>query len=380
MKVPFQRDVPDPLRTLLAERLDAIAAKARQSGGIEKADLEPVESLARLCALADTAKPKKTNPVLGGTVLLVTMGAATFLMFGHIPVTEIETETALTSVTFRIPRPTAIMGGWRVRSLGISGFDEVALPAIQDQPERTAQTSSPFRIEALDSKKSPGSVSLAPIHVAVNTLVTLEPSSKKGYRMLLKVEKGSTLQLQVNVLGSVRFSGLDSPDVAATLRVPRGIAVTAGAAPLDLALEFPDDEDPSFLPLLPVDRLGFINVEEFGDGTELETRVVSSILSGTLYYESLDGRERKLRENEEIHLSGLKGVIRSIRLKPGNLVLRYDGAVRGIVSGSEAHAHNLMPSWLEFLKAQRPVELLWATGMYLFGMVMAALKWFKIKV
>jgi hypothetical protein len=132
--------------------------------------------------------------------------------------------------------------------------------------------------------------------------------------------------------------------------------------------------------MLPVDRLGFTKVLQFSQGEKSTTRQVSTILSGTLFYKEISGQDVKLRENEEIRMSGLKGVIRSGHLKPEALTLRYDGQIREMRRGFDVHGRNLMPNWLEFFKAQKPVELLWATALYLFGMVMAGLKWLKVKV
>jgi hypothetical protein len=274
------------------------------------------------------------------------------------------------------------MAGWKLKSIGVSGSEEVSLPAIGDRPQETARNAAPFRVMAAADEKSPGSVSIAPIHVGKSTVVTLTPVSKDSCRLHLKAEPGSPIRLEIFLHGTVLIEGLDRPRATAALRVPRSIAVKSGSAPLDIDVEFLAERDqaPALVPMLPIDRLGLWRVEEFSDGAETRTRVVSSLMSGTLFFQALDGHQRQLRENESLRPSGLKGVLRSTRLKGEAVALRYDGEVRGLLSGPEQHASNLMPSWLEFLRAQRPVALLWGAAMYCFGIVMAGLKWLKVKV
>jgi hypothetical protein len=48
-----------------------------------------------------------------------------------------------------------------------------------------------------------------------------------------------------------------------------------------------------------------------------------------------------------------------------------------MVTGSADNPQNLMPTWLEWLKAQHGLSLLWGSTFYLFGLALTVSRWFK---
>ena len=53
----------------------------------------------------------------------------------------------LTAATFRTSEPTALMAGWKLKSVGVSGSDEVSVPAIEDRPAQNAPpVTTAFRV------------------------------------------------------------------------------------------------------------------------------------------------------------------------------------------------------------------------------------------
>lgn len=72
---------------------------------------------------------------------------------------------------------------------------------------------------------------------------------------------------------------------------------------LDLTLLDPSKDD--FSSQLSVSDLSFFHIDEFRDPNNTLVRRVSTILSGTLNFESLNGLERKIRPGEMIQLENL---------------------------------------------------------------------------
>jgi hypothetical protein len=99
-----------------------------------------------------------------------------------------------------------------------------------------------------------------------------------------------------------------------------------------------------------------------------------------LYFASLNGVSRSLRAGEILRLEDPRGEIRTLRLEDEVVALDFQGRVRGISSGSDDSRQNLMPTWLDWLRAQHGLSLLWGTTFYLFGIGLAALRWFKVNV
>ena len=49
-------------------------------------------------------------------------------------------------------------------------------------------------------------------------------------------------------------------------------------------------------------------------------------------------------------------------------------------SGWGENPSSLMPTWLEWIRARHGLSLLWATTLYLFGVITAILRWWRISL
>ena len=104
-------------------------------------------------------------------------------------------------------------------------------------------------------------------------------------------------------------------------------------------------------------------------------RRLSTILSGTLYLEALDGRPYPLRYGEALHFDHAEGIIRSLDVQKEQTVLRFRGQVRGMRTGWADARRSLMPTFLEWLKARHGLYLLWGTTLYILGLIAGVLRW-----
>jgi len=109
----------------------------------------------------------------------------------------------------------------------------------------------------------------------------------------------------------------------------------------------------------------------------LPVREVSTILSGSIYLEELNGQELKLRSGEAIRFEGSRGEIDVLDFKDDQIVVQFHGSVKGMTAGSSEVGRSLMPTWLEWLKARRGLYLLWGTAIYLYGLVVGAMRWLR---
>jgi hypothetical protein len=123
--------------------------------------------------------------------------------------------------------------------------------------------------------------------------------------------------------------------------------------------------------------LAFFRVAEHSEHDVSIVRKLSTITSGTLYFEALNGATRTLRAGEALRFGEARGEIRTLRLGKDQLTLNFQGRVRDMRTGSDDNPRTLMPTWLDWLRAQHGLSLLWGTTFYLFGMALAVLRWFK---
>jgi hypothetical protein len=153
--------------------------------------------------------------------------------------------------------------------------------------------------------------------------------------------------------------------------------LTPGSAEVGLDLAPLSAGAALFAPGLTITDMTLMHIDEVTEDDKTAVRAVSTVQSGSLYWEELGGRELQLRAHEGLRFTHARGEIRSIRLKDGGLALNFHGRVRGMSSGSLEHPRNLMPRWLEWLRANQPLSLLWGSAIYLFGLSTAVRQWWK---
>ena len=128
---------------------------------------------------------------------------------------------------------------------------------------------------------------------------------------------------------------------------------------------------------IPADSLSLFNVDEHTGSDNTIVRHLSTILSGTLYFESLGGKEKKLRPGQEIRFESSKGIIRTLDLKDDHIAFAFHGSVKGMTTGGDNNSVSLMPTYLEWLSARHGLSLLWGTTLYLFGIILGVMRWWR---
>lgn len=371
----------DQLRDLLLQRVEAASKEAVRSGG--QVPAEEVEALGRLARLVDLNEAVRQPPArrrwpvvlaLGVTLMLVSL-----LLFVRVAETEIELDMALSEVSFILPTQQALTDAMNLTALGGSGLREIQLPRSRDQDARTFASSDAaeyaLQLSVVSDGKHQGAVTLAPLLLPMKTNVWLRHTGvPHQYRVSLT---GPSAEFRADVIGPVRIglseggSGrfdFDGPDVA---------VLQSGENEVDLDLTLLDPTKSNFASQLSASDLSFFHVDEIRNPDTTVARRVSTILSGSLSYESLNGLERKLRPGEVIQFEDSHGEIRSLSLRDDRIDMKFHGRVRGMNGGSGESRRSLMPTWLELLQARHSLSLLWGTALYLFTLMASALRWWR---
>ncbi len=365
----------------MRRQVQAASDEAVRSGGQVSAEqIEALARLARLVELQGAAAPppgRRRWPLaaaLAGTLLIVSA-----LFFARVRETEVELDVAVSEVSFALPSPQVLIEGTALTALGVSGLRGIQLP---DAPGREALAlvapegaESAIRMTA-GAENRPGTIDLGTIMAPARTRVWLRRAEAPGqYRLSLQ---SADLDLHVDVHGSVR---LGLPGAAARQVVfvsPKAVLLQPGPGVIDLDLTFRDLSRTSLSPQMSVSALSFSQVEQLGDTEHSVVRRLSTVLSGTLYLESLDGAARPLRPGEDIRFGQARGQLRAVRLGDDHISLRFHGRVRDMTTGSEDSPRSLMPTWLEWLKARHGLSLLWGTTLYVSGLIVGALRWLRM--
>jgi hypothetical protein len=158
---------------------------------------------------------------------------------------------------------------------------------------------------------------------------------------------------------------------------PQSIVLRPGSADVDLDL-VPLSATPTLLSTgLKVTELSLMRIDEVSEDNKTTVRRASTLQSGSVFLNELGARELRLRTQQGLRFTQARGEIRSIGLSDGKLAVNFHGRVRGMASGSLDHPRSLMPSWLDWLRANQPLSLLWGAALYLFGISTAVRQWWK---
>jgi hypothetical protein len=364
------------LRALRKSRLDAMVARSVSSGVEPSSDeLKALDNLTKLCDLVEASTRRPPPRWRLGVLLGLILGVVTLLFFTEVRSVLLSGSVLTGTATFRLAGSAEVSKGWTTGlSAGISEADTIRVPDLGNVAEREVAGVA-LSLECASGSK-PGCLTIAPLSLPDRGTVTVQTLSPGRYRIQLKSNQadGPVLSARITAEGSIRIGGLDEPEGVLTLPRPRSFVATARQS-LTLDLAVPPEEEIAFSRLLPVDGLAFVDVEESGEHSA-QIRELSMIRSGSLIFETLAGREHKLREAETMRFEGLHGSVRSVKLGPAGVTVSFEGTAREVKS----HSRSLKPTLLEYWRAQKPVELLWGSALSLFGAVLAALRWLKVEV
>jgi hypothetical protein len=378
----------DELRDLLDRQTQLASKAAIESGGqLDAEQIKMLERLARLVEIRDHAKQppaRKRWPVaaaLGGTLVIVSI-----LLFAHVDETEVELDLTLSEISFTLPTQQVLSTGIEVDSLGISGLREMQLPRVNGQPAQTITATEDLGLAirlspALDEGRE-GSVSLGALALPAGSRVWLRLAEESSHQYQLSLE-GEGLAMSANVIGPVQVSlsgaAIESPSQL-DFRTPKAIFLQSIDGVLGLVFSPNERSKDTFSPQLHVSNLSFFRVDEFATTERTIVRTVSTILAGDLYLEALNGRAISLRSGERIRFEESEGEIRTLQLHDDHVALQFRGRVRGMSAGSQENQRSLMPTYLEWLQAQHGLSLLWGTTLYLFGLIVGVLRWWRLPI
>ncbi len=112
----------------------------------------------------------------------------------------------------------------------------------------------------------------------------------------------------------------------------------------------------------------------------VNTTLKSTTLKGELYFDELNGLQRTLRPGEKIRFEHSRGEIRVLSVLNDRIKLNFHGVVKGMKVEFENNDRSLMPTLLDWLRAQQGPFLLWGTATYLFTLALAILRWMGVRL
>lgn len=381
MKVSKHNVEYDKLRNLLDQQVKELCGEALQAEGkLPDNKLESVEHLRRLVELASLSVPPKRRqrwPIVAlfGTTLAI----VSVLLFTRVRTTDIELDLSLSEIGFRLPRQQVFADAMHLSTLGVSGLQKIQFPRIGNEETQTFFPPEGSDISIFLSSGSAGldtgTITLASLTLPAETHIWLRPTTiPSEYRLSIK---GEEFLLRANINGSIGVGLPGIPRKQLDLKIPKLIVLKPDQNMVDVDIQFKNSSKNPFANQLIADSFSFFRIDEHFDEKHTIVRRVSTILSGSMYFESLGGKERRFRRGEEIDFELAQGEIRTLELRDGKIGFSFHGSVQGMTLGVDEHRYSIMPTYLEWLEARHGLTLLWATTLYIFGLIFTIVRWWR---
>ncbi len=328
---------------------------------------------ARTPAPSIVATPNRWIPAL---VFFATLVVASVLLFVRVSATPIELTGTFSGLAFVSAREQPLGHPIRLAALGTASVKRVQLP--EEVPPAADATALRVAIEETTDAKQGGSIVMDRIVVAEGTRVWLTRTDvPRQYRLSLRAATPATIEVHADVMGAVSFAPSTAARTTTVLRAPRAVDVESSAGALDLDLTLAPGAPAPRWEQLVVRELRLHRVEDLQDATHPLARPVSTIQSGSLYFEALGGSERKLRPGELLRFGAATGTFLTLDLREDGIGATFQGDVREMRTGSGAEPQSLMPTLLEWLRKRQGLSLLWGTALYLSGIALTLRRWWR---
>ena len=380
-KGPSAAPLQHRLREMLRAQAEALQDNAIRSGGqVSSEQLESLQRLVALVEIGDRAQPKPSRDRLSLIVAVAaTLLILSILLFERRDSTEIELEAEVDQLSFVVPAQELFSESLNVSALGASGLSRIQLPRAYNQEARTLTSPQSSALDvvlaATTDSKAQGEMNLPDLVLPGKTHLWLQKTTlPRQYRLTLE---GTALDLRANVSGTVQVSLAGGTSQQLTFVSPKPVIFESGQRSVNLDLTL--SSLPHTISAMPmrIEDFSLLRVEDRQGPGGAPVRLVSTILSGSIFFDELNGEELKLRPREAIHLEHAEGEISFLQLKDDRMAVQFHGRVRGMRTGSIETGRSLMPTWLEWLKARRGLYLFWGACIYVLGLIAGFLRWLK---
>ena len=334
-----------------------------------------LERMARLSEINKLFRPPpKRWPVIA--VLIAVLLLVSSLLYFRLGRTEIELDLNVTEISFKLlgKNEQIITDAFEISEIDINGLDEMRLPR-EFQSNQAVQNST-VKIASSGIQENRGKLTLASLILPGDTTITIKYGDMPNE--FIFIFKGQQIGLNITAQGPGEFGLLNDLPRNYLFTAPKVFRFKSGHDRLYLRLLFADSTKLKFYSKIDVLSLNFSSLEHFADINRTIYRDVSSIMNGSLYYEALKGHRRVLRAGEPIQFDQSEGFIRELRLDADRISLKFHGHVKGMATGTMENPIDLMPTWLEYLRTNHILAILWGSTVSLFSLALVVLKWLRV--
>jgi hypothetical protein len=363
----------DDLSKLARRERARLVNKTMASGNVSKEDFDALDRLEKLAAGGQSWR-QWWIPACAFLVPL-TLVAVLFETGQQETQIDLDARVSAFSATLRAKQP--LFDGALLRAFNATGLEGVDNLSAGDGDcsvdAKLGANPGPEDAINLQSLEVPQGwrVSLEQLENSIEVTLHDPAAQRKTAReeVLTTVSLGGRATVETRCGGVRNLLDLKAAEISSlTLRL--GPRTTLNVAPVD-------GHPLRFARQIAVEKVALFSEEtSFADAPE--NRQLSSVLSGALYLNALDGKQVPLRPSEALSFGDSTGTLRSIAPASDGLQLQLFATVRGMKTGEAPNQRSLMPTYLEWLAARKEIWLWWSSAVSAFAVLMSVLRWLKM--
>jgi hypothetical protein len=370
------RALDENLRTKLGKVSDRILAG---EGPPTAGEFEEIQRLAKLVRWQEETRKKKPNllpPIaLIASVLLISLPAVLRLYD-----VSVSFDMAVSGLQFATKDRVPVLGSIRPEQLGISGLEKVIPPfdvVLPHEENSNIGVAQSILLKLPDKSGTVSDITLERVAPQPGTRVSIVYADRpSAFEFAFTREQNeSPIVMRANVSGPIIVS---IPGVILNQNIvfgaaPKSFEFKGDGSSVDVVVDLRKPPSIEFYPQR-VEKVNLDIVEEIPDVGVIPR---STILSGSLYWDSLDGSKVELRPGERIAFSTVKFQLDALKFDEREIRVRMHGKVRDLRRGDALETRTLMPTYLQWLIARQPLAAFWGALISLFGIIFSTLRWYK---
>ncbi len=356
----------DKLNKLIAKERKKLVEQTIETGELPKQDFD---RLNRMVKLAAGQRPWRQWSI-PAIAFVIPLALVSFLILKHERETQIELDVTVSAFKATLPQKQQILEKALLSTLqadSLAGIGDLSAGdgdcTLDIEPNAKPLDGDAINLQTVEVPKgwrlglerrerhteiafSAPPKSSEEIHSTISISGRARVHTNCGDQRLNRELENTTIQLRIGQRSTLRLTPLET-------------------TPLQFARQ------------IDVENLALISEEDYlGDAPSL--RRTSSVRTGTIYLNSLNGKPLLLRPSETISFGSFAGKLRSISPAAEGLQIQLFATVRGMEAGEEPNRRSLMPSYLQWIAARSELWLWWGSAASVFAILMSALRWMKV--
>lgn len=363
----------DDLGKLARRQREKLVKQATASGVISKEDFDALDRLEKLAG----GGRSWSQWWVPACAFLLPLAVVTFLILAEQRETQIDLDAKVSAFSASWQDKQPLFDGSLLKAFNASGLEGIDNLSAGDgdcsvdlKPGLKPRSEDAINLQLLEVPKG-WRVHLEHLESAIEVTLSKPSASAASEReeipVTISVSGAATSETRC---GGVRNLREFKPGDLSSLNLRLGPRTNLSLTPVD-------NHPLGFARHVAVEQVTLL-AEDVFFGDAPRDRPLSSVLSGALYWNALDGKQMTLRPSEALSFGESKGTLRSVTLVPGGIQLELSATVKGMKTGDDPNSRSLMPTYLQWIAARQELWLWWGSAVSVFAVVMSVLRWLKI--